>query len=337
MTPQRFPPNWFQKARLKLRHLQLFAALDEHRNLHRAAASLNMSQPAASKLLGDLEETLGIELFDRHGRGIEPNWYGSLMIRHARMILSELQETGEELNALLAGHSGRVSVGTVMAPAVELVVPVISSLTREHPNLKIAVAVETSAVLAERVHQGVMDFAIGRLPGHFDPTAFEYQEISSEELCFICRAGNPLLQLGRPLTAADLSDATWILQPVGTLLRDRVEALFRAEGARLPHRVIESASPVISMAMVAETESITVFARALAQVFTPGGCYTIMPFNKHFSVEPYGIFWLKDRPLSPGAHTVLSAVREASDRKMRQLSGSPADTQMHIGLPNNHI
>ncbi|ALG75329.1 transcriptional regulator [Azospirillum thiophilum] len=334
MTPPRFPPNWFQKARLKLRHLQLFAALDEHRNLHRAAASLTMSQPAASKLLGDLEETLGIELFDRHGRGIEPNWYGSLMIRHARMILSELQETGEELNALLAGHSGRVSIGTVMAPAVELVVPVISSLTREHPGLKIAVAVETSDVLAERVHQGVMDFAIGRLPGHFDPTAFEYQEISSEELCFICHDRNPLLALGRPLLAADLSDATWILQPVGTLLRDRVEALFRAEGARLPHRVIESASPVISMAMVAETDSITVFAHALARVFTPSGCCVVMPFHKRFSVEPYGIFWLKDRPLSPGARTVLSAVRAASERKMRGLpdpttataAPTPADT-----------
>ena len=101
--------------------------------------------------------------------------------------------------------------------------------------------------------------------------------------------------------------------------------------------MIESASPVISMAMVAETESITVFARALAQVFTPGGCYTIMPFHKRFSVEPYGIFWLKDRPLSPGARTVLSALRAASERKMRRLAEPGADTENHIGLANNHI
>lgn len=327
MTAQRFSPNWFQKARLKLRHLQLFAALDEHRNLHRAAESLNMSQPAASKLLGDLEETLGIELFDRHGRGVEPNWYGSLMIRHSRMILSELQETGEELNALLAGHSGRVSIGTVMAPAVELVVPVISTLTREHPGLKIAVAVETSDVLAERVHQGTMDFAIGRLPSHLDPASFDYQEISSEELCFVCRDGNPYLQLGRPLIAADLAEATWILQPTGSLLRDRVEALFRAEGVRPPQRVIESASPIISMAMVAETDSITAFAQAVAKVFSPTGNCAIIPFHKKFSVEPYGIFWLKDRPLSPGARTVLSAVRIASDRKMRRMLESAAACQ----------
>ena len=321
MTTQHFSPNWFQQARLKLRHFQLFAALDEHRNLHRAAASLNMSQPAASKLLGDLEDMLGIELFERHGRGIEPNWYGSLMIRHAHMILSELRETGEELNALLAGHSGRVSIGTVMAPAVELVVPVVSALTRDHPGLKIAVAVETSDVLADRVHQGVMDFAIGRLPGRLDPSTFEYHEISSEELCFVCRDGNPLLRLGRDLTTSDLTDTTWILQPVGTLLRDRVEALFRAEGVPPPQRVIESASPVISMAMVAQTDSVTVFARALAQLFSPTGCCTIMPFHKRFNVEPYGIFWLKDRPLSPGARTLLAAVRTA-DQGLRRASAA---------------
>ncbi|MCW2241972.1 LysR family transcriptional regulator [Azospirillum canadense] len=342
MTSQRFPANWFLKARLKLRHLQLFTALDEQRNLHRAAASLNMSQPAASKLLGDLEEALGIALFDRHGRGVEPNWYGNLMIRHARMILSELQEAGDELNTLLAGHSGSVSIGTVMAPAVELVVPVINALSREHPGLKIAVAVETSDVLAERVQQGVMDFAIGRLPGHVDASTFEYQEISGEELCFVCRDSHPLLRLGRTLTAADLVDATWILQPAGSLLRSRVEALFRAEGVAPPRKVIESASPVISMAMVAENDSVTVFARALARVFSPSGCCTIMPFHKRFSVEPYGIFWLKERPMSPGACTVLSALRAASDQTMRGAAGTPpadpsGDTKTDMDHANNRI
>src|SRR4051794_41408294 len=94
MPFQSLPPNWFLRARLKLRHLQLFMALDEHRNLHRAAANLNLSQPAASKLLSDFEEALGFPLFERHARGIEPNRYGELMIRHARVILSELAVAG---------------------------------------------------------------------------------------------------------------------------------------------------------------------------------------------------------------------------------------------------
>lgn len=79
--------NWFLDVRLKLRHFQLFLALDEQRNLHRAASQLNMSQPAASKLLSDLEANLGIRLFDRHPRGLIPNWYGEIMIRHGKSVV----------------------------------------------------------------------------------------------------------------------------------------------------------------------------------------------------------------------------------------------------------
>jgi DNA-binding transcriptional LysR family regulator len=69
-------PNWFLKARLKTRQLLLLIALDDFRNIHRAADELNMTQPAASKQVKDLEEMLGVRLFDRLPRGMEPTLYG---------------------------------------------------------------------------------------------------------------------------------------------------------------------------------------------------------------------------------------------------------------------
>ena len=75
------PLNWVLQTRLKLRHLQLLAALGEHRALNRAAESLGISQPAASKLLIDLETALDQELFDRVGRGLVPNGYGEILMR----------------------------------------------------------------------------------------------------------------------------------------------------------------------------------------------------------------------------------------------------------------
>ena len=105
--------DWFLDARLKLRHFQLFLALEEQRNLHRAARQLNISQPAASKLLSDLEANLGMRLFDRQPRGLVPNWYGEVMIRQAHSVLSALRHTGEELTALRNGNLGTVAIGTV--------------------------------------------------------------------------------------------------------------------------------------------------------------------------------------------------------------------------------
>src|SRR5690606_22187725 len=78
---------WFIRARLRTRHLLLLTAIGEEGNIHKAAEMLNMSQSAASRLLSDLEEMIGWQLFDRLPRGVRANWYGKAVIRHARIAL----------------------------------------------------------------------------------------------------------------------------------------------------------------------------------------------------------------------------------------------------------
>jgi DNA-binding transcriptional LysR family regulator len=73
----------FISSRFKTRQLQLLVHLDEHRSVLHAADASHITQPAASKLLRELEETLGVELFVRHTRGVEPTWYGEILVRHA--------------------------------------------------------------------------------------------------------------------------------------------------------------------------------------------------------------------------------------------------------------
>src|ERR1700759_36003 len=98
--------HWFIRARLKTRQLLLLVAMEEEGNIHGAAQVLNMAQPAASKLLKDLEDMLEVKMFDRLPRGVRPTWYGETMIRHARMALATLSHAHEEIAALKAGRSG---------------------------------------------------------------------------------------------------------------------------------------------------------------------------------------------------------------------------------------
>src|SRR5215468_12019136 len=83
----------YMRTSFKPRHLRLLVALDELRHLGKAAASINVSQPAVSKALGELERGLGLRLFERTARGVNPTAYGECMIRHARVMLSELAQT----------------------------------------------------------------------------------------------------------------------------------------------------------------------------------------------------------------------------------------------------
>src|ERR1700744_6681871 len=105
--------NWFVRARLKTRQLLLLARMGEEGNGPRAADLLGMTPPAASRLLKELEDMLGVSLFDRTPSGMHATLYGEVMIRHARMVLSNLSHAHDEISALRAGLTGQVRIGVI--------------------------------------------------------------------------------------------------------------------------------------------------------------------------------------------------------------------------------
>src|SRR6185369_2651243 len=126
--------------------LMLLTAIGDEANIHRAAEALAISQPAASKLLKDLEDVLGLSLFERLPRGMRPTWYGEALIRHARMALSSLAQAGTEIEALKTGRFGEVTVGAITGPALSLLPQAMNIVAREHPDLRVQLAVESSDV-----------------------------------------------------------------------------------------------------------------------------------------------------------------------------------------------
>src|SRR2546426_3274629 len=167
--------HWFIRARLKTRQLLLLVALAEEGNIHRAAQVLNMTQPAASKLLKDLEDVLEVSLFDRLPRGMRATWYGEVMIRHARVALASLNHAHDEVQALKAGRFGQVSVGAITTPGIMLLPQAISAVKQAHPTLRVSLLIETSDVLMERMAQGKIDMLVARLFAQHDKTALRYQ------------------------------------------------------------------------------------------------------------------------------------------------------------------
>lgn len=301
------PPDWFLRVRLKLRHLQLFAALDTHRNLHRASAALGMPQPAASRLLGEVEDGLGVSLFDRLPRGIVPNIFGEVMIRRARMILSELAAAREEIDALTLGDTGTVCVGTVDGPAIGLLVPAVLRVRAEHPLMRIDVTTGTSDVLLPMVGNGSLDFALGRLLGDYGPSEFDYREIGEEPLAFICRVGHALTGKAT-VVLADLAELSWVLQPRGSLLRRRVESLFHAEGRPSPRQVINTRSLMMTLAFVERSDAIGVISKDVVTRIAGGRGLHILPMAPGISVEPYGLILSSRRLGSPATRLLVEAV-----------------------------
>ena len=138
--------NWFVRARLKNRHIPLLAALGDTGNLNRAAIGLGISQPAISKLLKELEDGLGVELFERHARGVVPTLYGEAMIRHARRLLNTLDSAYSEVDALRHGQQGHVRIGTILTPCAELLPEVIRRAKLGFPELEVTIRCGNRAI-----------------------------------------------------------------------------------------------------------------------------------------------------------------------------------------------
>ncbi|SOD52670.1 DNA-binding transcriptional regulator, LysR family [Pseudoxanthomonas wuyuanensis] len=302
---------WFARARLKTRQLMLLLAIDEEGNIHRAADALNMSQPAASKLLKDLEEMMEVTLFERLPRGMRATWYGEIMIRHARIALSSLGEAGREIDSLKAGYTGNVSVGAIAGPAMTLLPMAMSRIADEYPLLRMSLLMESSDVLLERLAQNKLDILIARLFARHDKRNLHYQALAEEQVCAIARPGHPILETGTP-SLDQLAAAAWILPPAGSVLRHRFELMFQSVGLDPPRRIIETSALVFLTKMLEQSDHLAVVPVDVARHYADHGIAAILPVELSCKMDAFGIITRTDWLLSPGAQIMLKALKDAA-------------------------
>lgn len=300
--------HWFLRARLKTRQLLLLTALAEEGNIHRASQVLNMTQPAASKLLKDLEDVLGVSLFERLPRGMRPTWYGETMIRHARAALSSLNQAHEELQAAKKGQFGQVRVGAITAPGLTLLPVTVARVKQAHPNIQVTVQIDPSNVLVEALNRGHLDMVVGRLTPQDDKEQLRYDVVSDEPTCAVARPGHPILQLERP-TVADLFSYSWIKPSAGSVLRHRLELMVQELGLVLPSSTVESSSLLFVTKMLQQSDMVTVLAMDVARYYADHGLVTILPVVLPCEMDPFGIILRSDRLLSPAAQVFLDALK----------------------------
>jgi DNA-binding transcriptional LysR family regulator len=304
-------PNWFLKARLKTRQLLLLIALDDYRNIHRAADELHMTQPAASKQIKDLEEMLDVKLFERLPRGMEPTIYGETMIRHARMALTSLALAHDDILTLKAGLTGQVEVGVIMTPAMALLPRAIARVKEEAPLLRIGVQLETSNLLLDKLQHGMLDFMIGRIFDTGDTSGLIYEELTEEPACAVVRPGHPLLER-KNLALQDIAPLPWIVPPHGSILRYRFDMMFRRAGLEPPSNVVDTTAMLMITALLQQTDSLHVMPIEVAQYYASLNVMRILPIEIPCKMDAFGIIRHQDHLLSPGADLLLRAVRAAA-------------------------
>jgi DNA-binding transcriptional LysR family regulator len=302
------PSHALVRNRLKTRHALLLVAMADTLNMHRAAAQLGMTQPAASRLLKEMESMLDVELFARLSRGLQPTWYGEIMIRHARAILASMDQAQEEIAGFREGLTGVVHLGTILGPGATLIPKVIARLLAIAPKVQVSVVVDVSGRLNAQLQEGLLDIVVARLvedPGH-QWAHFEYA--GTESIAVVARLGHPLMQIHN-LGLGDLMDTRWILPPPGGLLRPKFDLLCRQAGLEPPQNAVETvAMPVISN-LLEQTDMVAAIGTEVADHYAKHGMLGFLPININCQMEPYGIITRHGTALPPSAMVVLDLLR----------------------------
>ncbi len=297
---------------LKPTQLRLMAALGEADGLGLSAERIGISQPAASRLLAEMEDLLGLRLHERQGRGLRLTQAGEALARRAARIQIELADAAREVAEAATGRAGTIRVGAVTGPALSLVMPAIIALQEDHPDIHVEVTVATSAQLCDRLREGGLDFALAR-PGATD-TMLEARLIGDEPLSVAVRRGHPLL-LRHEIRLDDLLGYDWILGPDDTLLTQTVMSRLAELRLPAPKRRISTSSFLFTLAVLNQTDAIAPLALPVVESFSgnPSMPFVAVPIELGISVAPFSLVTRIGSRLTPAAQRLADAIQTRAD------------------------
>ena len=295
---------------LKLSHLRLLAALADTGQISLAAERIGVAQPAASRLLAEVERIVGQPVHQRTGRGMALTAVGQALATRAQRIQMELRDAARDMAEVANGGSGHVRIGSVTSPTINQVLPALRNARLTAPQVTVEVIVATSDILGAHLLEGRIDFAIGRLPDSISPDLLSFTPIAAEPVSLVVRKGHPLASHPNP-TATDLLAYDWVMPPPEALLSRAVLARLRAHGMATPPQRISTASFLLTFALVQQSNAIAPLARAVVTSFSasPNAPYAELAIDLGIEVEPFGLMTRADAILPPVAARLAKEIQ----------------------------
>lgn len=292
--------------RLRMRQVALLLAIGRLRTLRAAAAELGMTQPAATKMLHELEHTLATPLFNRVGRGLELTEAGSLVLGYFQGLQGHFDALNRELTELSSGNAGKLCIGSIMAASPAVLSKALIRLKALYPRLTIEITVDTSDRLVDGLRRGDLDVVFGRAPAE-KQDEFLFQPLATEALSLVVSPTHPLSKQVRVLWG-DLMKFQWILQPRGSPMRELLEQEFRSHGSRPPLGMIETSSILTTTNLLAHSEMIAVIPSEVAERYEHHGMLVCLKHHLRQQLGTYGVVTSKVRPLMPALDQLIAFV-----------------------------
>ena len=246
---------------LKLQQLRHVLAVFERGSLRNAAEQLGLAQPAMSRSIRELEQELGVELFERSHAGMKLTPIGSLFIRRAQAIQAEVGRTLREIEEVRDAGYGALTVGFSTAAHLALMPEMLAPFHLRFPRTRLRVVEGLLPTMEANLRSGTVDLYYGAVPANFNPGSLEVESLFENPRIVIAR---PDHSLSRATSIKELLDASWVTTPVVIDTDNEVNTLFEFAGLPLPWIALEAESGMSIFTAVANTDLLAPSAPSLA-------------------------------------------------------------------------
>jgi DNA-binding transcriptional LysR family regulator len=309
--------------RLKLQHLKIVMAVAERGSMQQAARHLAISQPVVSKTIADLENVLGVRLFDRSPQGVEPTRYGRALLKRAIAVFDELRTSVDEIRFLADPTVGEVRIGSTEPLLAGFGLAVMERLWGQHAGINFRVVeAASSALLTRELPERQIDLALVPLAGAAVPDDLEATILFQDRLRVVVGMKSPFARR-RQVTLKELVNEPWCIarSAIGSLVTDA----FGASGLPAPRIAVTTTSAHLLFQLLESGRFVGHFGDGLLHFYTSRFALKKLPID--LSAKPFAVavVTLKNRTISPAAQLFIDSAREVAASVGRPPAQATAD------------
>jgi LysR family cyn operon transcriptional activator len=288
--------------KINLDQLRTFVTVVDAGGIHRAAARINLSQPAASRQINALEAALGISLFDRIGRRLKLTAEGEGLLRLSRRLLGEVEAFNERASAIKKGETGILRVAATPQVIENTLSPFLGRYRHRYPGVEVQLVEEGGIVMPRRLESGDVHLALMAL----DDDRFGIRLLYPVRGVAVV-ANEHRLSRRRMIEVAELAEEPLLLLRSEFASRDWFETACRVARVR-PRVLLESGAPHTSIALAAAGYGIAVVP---STVVIPAGQVRDIPLIQRGSAVGrwLRVAWQPQRFLSAFAERFVEELR----------------------------
>lgn len=282
----------------------------------KAAASLNVSQPAVTKTIRELEAELGVAVLERDGRGIRVTSHGEVFLRHAGAALSAMRQGIDSVSASSLGSAPPIRIGALPTVSSRIMPRAMEIYLSANAVARTKIVTGENSVLLDQLRLGDLDIVVGRLAAPEQMTGFSFEHLYSEQVKLVVRPAHPLLNLGAA-ALAQLDRYTLLMPTTSSIIRPFVDRFLIANGMPEPVRQIETVSDSFGRAFVKATDAVWIISEGVVAADISEGSLAALAVDTSETRGSVGLTVRASAPPPPSLDILMETIRQAAREMAR--------------------